>query len=277
MISLNLQGKTHQFTSPVVMGILNVTPDSFYDGGKLSSTHALLTQAENMIAEGASILDLGGMSSRPGAEIISEEEELNRLLPALESLTSRFKTIISIDTIRASVADACLKAGAHIINDISAGRFDRQMIPVVAQHGAPFVIMHMQGLPATMQQQPQYENVTTEVMQFLSERIKACNEAGISQLILDPGFGFGKTMEHNYALLKNLHTFQQLKLPLLAGVSRKSMICKVLEVNPAQALNGTTAVNMVTLMNGANILRVHDVKEAMETVKIYKQLQQAIS
>ncbi|MFN8323501.1 MAG: dihydropteroate synthase [Chitinophagales bacterium] len=277
MMNIYLPSKTLSFQSPVVMGILNVTPDSFYDGGKLSRPDALLEQAEKMIAEGATILDLGGMSSRPGAEIISEDEELNRLLPALESLTSRFEIIISIDTIRASVAQSCLQAGAHIINDISAGRFDANMIPLLAQYKLPFIIMHMQGMPATMQQHPQYQNVTIEVIEFLKERIKVCKEAGICDLILDPGFGFGKTVEHNYILLHNLTLFQELNLPVLAGVSRKSMICNVLEINPAQALNGTTAVNMIALMNGANILRVHDVKEAMEAIKIYNQLKQITS
>jgi len=251
------------------MGILNVTPDSFYDGGQLTDENTVLAQAEKMLEEGADILDLGGMSSRPGAEIITVEEELRRVLPQVTNILKRFpRAIISIDTIRAHVADECLKAGAHIINDISGGTFDAAMLPVVAGHKVPYIIMHMQGLPNSMQQNPVYENVTTEVMDFFAARIAACTKAGITDLILDPGFGFGKTLEQNYTLLRNLPYFANLNLPLLAGVSRKSMICKVLKVDPVNALNGTTSANTIALLNGASLLRVHDVKEAVEAVKI---------
>ena len=268
-MTINCRGQLLDFTNPKVMGIINITPDSFYDGGVAIQEATILLQAEKMLTEGADILDIGGMSSRPGAKIISVEEELSRVLPATKSILQKFpKAIISIDTLRAKVAEECLKVGAHIINDISAGRFDAEMIAVVAKHKAPFIIMHMQGLPATMQQLPVYNNIVNEVMDFFAERIAICKNAGIIDLILDVGFGFGKTTEHNYTLLKNMQYFSELKLPILAGVSRKSMICKVLQVNPDNALNGTTSVNTIALSNGASILRVHDVKEAKQVVAI---------
>ncbi len=275
-MTINCRGQLLDLSVPKVTGILNITPDSFYDGGKLSTETEVLAKAEQMLNEGAHILDIGGMSSRPGAEIIPEEEELKRVLPHIKNIAQKFPlAILSVDTIRAKVADESLKAGAHIINDISAGRFDKAMIPTVAKHKVPFVIMHMQGLPNNMQQNPNYENVTTEVMDFFAERISVCRKAGIMDLILDPGFGFGKTIEHNYTLLRNLKYFPNLNLPILAGVSRKGMIYKTLGVNAEQALNGTTSANTIALMNGAHILRVHDVKEAAEAVKIVGQLKQA--
>jgi len=268
-MTINCRGQLLDFSTPKVMGILNITPDSFYDGGKLTSEEEVLKQAEKMLSEGADILDIGGMSSRPGAEIIPEDEELSRVLPHIKNIVKKFPAaIISVDTIRAKVADESLKAGAHIINDISAGRFDEAIIPTVAKHKVPFVIMHMQGLPNNMQQNPQYQNVTTEVMDFFAERIAACRKAGISDLILDVGFGFGKTLEHNYTLLSKLKYFSNLNSPILTGVSRKGMIYKTLGTNTEQALNGTTVANTIALMNGAQILRVHDVKEAKEVVKI---------
>ncbi|HLP19375.1 MAG TPA: dihydropteroate synthase [Chitinophagales bacterium] len=272
-MTINIKGRLLDLSKPIVMGILNVTPDSFYDGGKLTGTDALLQQAEKMLREGATILDIGGMSSRPGAEIIGEDEELERVLPAVKAIVANFPdAIISIDTIRAKVAWQAIQAGAHIVNDISAGRLDDRMIETVATALVPYVIMHMQGLPHTMQQNPEYANVTTEVMDFLAERIAVCQKAGITDIILDPGFGFGKSVEHNYTLLRNLKYFANLNLPVLAGVSRKSMICKPLGVNPDKALNGTTAANTIALLNGASILRVHDVKEAMEAIKIVESL-----
>ncbi len=272
-MTINCRGHLMDFSRPKVMGILNITPDSFYDGGRLTDEEAVLKQAEKMLAGGADILDIGGMSSRPGAEIISAAEELGRVLPHVTNILARFpQAILSIDTVHASVAEACLKAGAHIINDISAGRIDAAMLTTVARHWAPYIIMHMQGLPNTMQQNPVYENVITEVMDFFAERINAGRQAGILDIVIDPGFGFGKTVEHNYTLLRNLGYFGNLGLPVLAGVSRKSMICKVLKVNPEHALNGTTAVNTIALLNGAHILRVHDVKEAVEVVKITEAL-----
>jgi dihydropteroate synthase len=210
------------------------------------------------------------MSSRPGAEIISEEKELERVLLHVQNILKHFpNAIISIDTIHASVAEECIKAGAHIINDITAGRFDSNMIGVVAKHKVPFVIMHMQGMPNTMQQNPQYENVVNEVMDFFAERISVCRNAGITDLILDTGFGFGKTIEHNYTLLRNLKQFSTFNLPLLTGVSRKGMITKLLNIKPEDALNGTTVLNTIALMNGTSVLRVHDVKEAKQAVKLY--------
>lgn len=271
-MAINIQGKLLSLEEPVVMGILNITPDSFFDGGNYAGQADALKQAEKMLLEGAGILDIGGMSSRPGAEVISLTEELQRVIPAIQSISKQFPdAIISIDTIRSEVAWQALQAGAHIINDISAGRFDANMLKVVAAAKAPYIIMHMQGMPADMQLNPQYNNVLTEVTDFFTERIAACRAAGITDLIIDPGFGFGKTVEHNYTLLRNLKYLKQLGLPILAGVSRKSMICKVLGVNPDKALNGTTAVNTIALMNGANILRVHDAREAKEAIKIIEQ------
>lgn len=251
------------------MGILNLTPDSFFDGGHYDSEKSILKQVEKMLHQGAAVIDIGGMSSKPGAQIITVEEELQRIMPSLHNIRMYFPdAIISVDTIHATVAEQALQAGAHIINDISAGRLDEAMIPTVAKYKAPYVIMHMQGLPDNMQQTPTYTNVLTEVTDFFAERIATCTQAGITDIVLDPGFGFGKTVQHNYALLRNLKYLAQFNLPLLAGASRKSMICKVLGVNPDKALNGTTAVNTLALLNGANILRVHDVKEAIESVKI---------
>lgn len=274
-MTINCRGQLISLSTPKVMGILNLTPDSFFDGGKFNAVDNALHQTEKMLREGATFIDVGGMSSRPGAEIISEEEELQRVVPVVQQMVERFPDVlISVDTIRARVAKEAVAAGAAIVNDISAGRFDEAMLSTVAALRAPFIAMHMQGLPATMQQNPEYENVVTEVTDFFAERINACHAAGIKDVIPDPGFGFGKTVEHNYALLRNLSYFQHLKCPVLVGISRKSMITKVLNIKAADALNGTTALNTMALMNGAHILRVHDVKEAMEVVKLmeaYKQ------
>lgn len=268
-MTINCRGQLVSLSTPKVMGILNLTPDSFFDGGKFNGVDNALHQTERMLNEGAAFIDVGGMSSRSGAEIISEEEELQRVVPVVREIVKRFPSVlISVDTIRARVAKETVEAGAAIVNDISAGRFDEAMLPTVAALRAPFIAMHMQGLPADMQQNPQYENVVTEVTDFFAERINACYAAGIKDVILDPGFGFGKTVEHNYTLLRQLSYFQHLHCPVLVGVSRKSMINKVLNIKAADALNGTTALNTIALMNGANILRVHDVKEAMEVVKL---------
>lgn len=273
-MTINCRGTLLHFDTPKVMGILNLTPDSFFDGGKYSDSN-VLQQVEQMLTEGADIIDIGGMSSRPGAAIISADEELQRILPKVQAIVKYFpQATISIDTIHAQTADETLQAGAHIINDIAAGRYDADMLATVAKHHAPYIIMHMQGMPTTMQSNPHYHNVLVEVIGFLHERLEACKEAGIIDVILDPGFGFGKTVTHNYNLLRNLTSFESLGLPILAGVSRKSMVCKVLSVNPDKALNGTTAVNTLALLNGANLLRVHDVKEAVEAIKLvaaYKQ------
>jgi len=275
-MTINCRGKLIDLSSPVVMGILNITPDSFHDGGQFLEPTQALKHAETMLAQGALIIDIGGMSSRPGAQIISATEELKRVLPVVKTLIKSFPdAILSVDTIHSAVAASVLDAGAHIINDISAGRYDVNMIETVARHHAPFVIMHMQGLPADMQHAPHYHDVVTEVYDFFLERISICRQAGIKDTILDPGFGFGKTVEHNYQLLRSLSYFSNLNLPVLAGLSRKSMVCKVLHVNPENALNGTTAANMLALLNGAQILRVHDVREAVECIKIHKAYQTA--
>lgn len=256
------------------MGILNVTPDSFFDGGQFTSLDAILLQTEKMLREGASIIDVGGMSSRPGAQLVDETEELKRVLPVVELIAKEFpETVISIDTVRSEVARLGVEAGARIVNDISAGRFDAKMYETVASLQVPYVLMHMQGEPQTMQSQPRYENVVREVLDFFIREISRLRQAGVTDIILDPGFGFGKTVEHNYQLLKNLHLFRITELPVLAGISRKSMICKVLGVTPDKALNGTTALHLVALQQGAKILRVHDVKEAVEVIRLWEQLE----
>lgn len=268
-MTINCRGQLLNLSSPTVMGIINLTPDSFFDGGRLGDEEKVLAQVETMLNQGAGIIDIGGMSSRPGAELISAEEELDRILAHVKNIVAKFpKAILSIDTIHAKVADECLQAGAHLINDISAGRYDANMLAVVAKHQAPFVLMHMQGMPSTMQQNPHYENVVNELLDFFAGRISVCREAGITDLILDCGFGFGKTLEHNYTLLRNLPLFSTFRLPMLVGVSRKGMITKTLNIKPEDALNGTTVLNTIALLNGANILRVHDVQEAKEVVDL---------
>jgi dihydropteroate synthase len=270
---LNCRGRLLDLSSPKIMGILNVTPDSFYDGGKLDSDSAFLSMAEKMLNDGAAVLDVGGMSSRPGAKEISAEEELQRVIPALLLLQKNFpETLVSIDTSRSRVAQQAVQAGASIVNDISAGRSDDQLLATVARLRVPYVLMHMSGTPSTMQQNPQYENVVAEVYEFLKKKIIELIRLGISDIVIDPGFGFGKTAEHNFMLLKNLDLFQTLGQPLLAGLSRKSMIHRVLGLRPDEALNGTTVLNTVALMKGAALLRVHDVKEAKEAIALVGQL-----
>lgn len=277
-MTINCRGTLLDLSTPLVMGILNITPDSFFDGGRYTGEDALLAQAEKMLEQGARVLDIGGMSSRPGAELIDTEEELKRVLPAVQLIAQKLPSaIISVDTIRAAVATAALDEGAHIINDIAAGRLDDAMLATVAKARAPYVLMHMQGLPNTMQHNPQYTNVTTEVADFFAARVQACRQAGITDVVLDPGFGFGKTVEHNYTLLHNLSYFRMFNLPVLAGVSRKSMICKPLGINPAGALNGTTVANTIALLNGAHLLRVHDVKEANEAITIVETMKRAVA
>jgi len=270
--SLNCKGQLLDLSRPVVMGILNITPDSFFDGGKYHGDAVILQHAEKMLRDGASILDIGGASSRPGAAEVSEQTELKRVLPVLESILKKFPdTIISVDTWRANVADAAVQAGASIVNDISAGNLDPKMYETVAELGVPYILMHMQGTPDTMQQKPHYEDVVTEVLDFFIKKIEMLRGLGVKDIVLDPGFGFGKTVEHNYSLLKNLHVFQNvLGLPVLAGLSRKSMICRPLGIKPAEALNGTTALHMVALQQGACVLRVHDVREAVEVIRLWE-------
>lgn len=273
-LTLNCKGKILSLNDPIVMGILNVTPDSFFDGGKHNSDKAIIEQAEKMILEGAKIIDIGGMSSRPGAKIISESAELKRILPAIKGIHSEFpEVIISIDTVNANVAKEAVNAGASIVNDISAGKLDPKMYQTVAQLETPYILMHMKGLPSGMQSNPNYENVVQEILDFFIWEIEKLQISGIKDIVLDVGFGFGKTVQHNYDLLKSMHVFKMLDYPILAGISRKSMICKVLKINPKHALNGTTALHMVALQQGAKILRVHDVKEAMEVIALWKALE----
>ena len=277
LTTLDCRGQLLDLSRPVVMGILNVTPDSFFDGGRYTGVEAALKQAEKMLAEGATILDVGGVSSRPGAAEVSEKEELERIIPVIEGIKSHFsEAIISIDTWRASVAKAAVEAGASMVNDISGGQFDARMFETVAVLDTPYILMHIQGTPDTMQQNPHYEDVVTEVLDFFIQKIEKLRALGVKDIVLDPGFGFGKTVEHNYQLLKNLQIFPNVTgLPVLAGISRKSMICKVLKVNPENALNGTTALHMVALQQGAKILRAHDVRAAVEVVKLWEQLEQS--
>lgn len=270
--SLNCKGRLLDLSRPIVMGILNVTPDSFFDGGKLADISAVLAQAEKMLHDGASILDVGGASSRPGAVEVSASEEMQRVIPVVELLHQNFpEALLSVDTWRGAVARSAVDAGASLVNDISGGRLDAEMFDTVSKLGVPYVLMHMQGTPGDMQKSPQYEDVVTEVLDFFIQKLEVLRRLGVKDVVLDPGFGFGKTLEHNFALLKNLHVFQNvLELPVLAGISRKSMICKPLGIKPGEALNGSTALHMVALQQGANILRVHDVREAMEVIQLWE-------
>lgn len=269
MFTLNCKGRLLVVDKPLVMGIINTTPDSFYTGSRSTATDEILTQAERMIKEGAAIIDIGGQSSRPGSALICPEEELRRVIPAVNEISKQFpEIIISIDTFYSSVAAEAIAAGASIVNDISAGAIDAQMIDTVAGLNVPYVLMHMQGTPLTMQQNPVYEDVTREILDFFILKTEKLKNAGIKDIIVDPGFGFGKTAEHNFELLRNLEVFKILNFPLLLGVSRKSMINKTLDITADEALNGTTVLNTVGLLKGASILRVHDVKEAVEAVKL---------
>jgi dihydropteroate synthase len=271
--SINCKGKLINIDMPKIMGIVNVTPDSFYDGGKISSDLELLNLAETHINDGADFIDVGGYSSKPGAENISEHEELSRVLPAIEAILHRFpNTLISIDTFRSNVADQALKSGAAIVNDISAFDLDANMPKVVKKHGAPYIIMHMQGTPQTMQNHPSYTNVTNEVIQYFSKKISFLKQHGINDIIIDPGFGFGKSLDHNFKLLNELEQFSIFNVPVLCGLSRKSMIWKTLNISPDDALNGTTVLNSLALTKGCNLLRVHDVKEAKQCVELFTKM-----
>lgn len=265
----NIKGKILDLSTAKVMGILNITDDSFFDGGVYLNKNKMLEKCEKMLLEGASIIDIGAQSSRPRAKPIDFEVEKERLLTAITNIKHHFPDIIiSVDTYNSSIAKSCIKNGADIINDISAGEMDKEMFEVVAELGVPYIMMHMQGNPEMMQDNPKYKNVTKEVLVFLERKIKQLKAKGFEQIIIDPGFGFGKTMEHNYELLNNLRCFEKLGFPILVGASRKSMIYNILDTTAQKALNGTTAINMMALLNGANILRVHDVKEAVECIKI---------
>ncbi len=269
MKSINCNGKLIDLSSPKVMGILNCTPDSFYDGGKYNNSTAILNQVEKMLSEGATFIDVGGYSSRPTAIHISEEEELARILPVTQLLISEFPSLlISIDTFRSNVAKQCVESGACMINDISAGEMDVNMFSEIAKLQVPYVIMHMQGTPQNMQENPTYNNVVTDLLYYFSKKIAELHALGVNDIITDVGFGFGKTINHNYQLLNHLELFKNLEIPMLVGLSRKGMLYKPLNINTASALNATTAANTIALLSGASILRVHDVKEAVEAVKI---------
>ncbi|MCH2020943.1 MAG: dihydropteroate synthase [Saprospiraceae bacterium] len=268
---LNCRGRFLDLSSPVVMGILNITPDSFYVSSRLKSHNNVLQCAEKMLNEGAIILDIGGVSSRPNANNVSVNDELKRVLPVIQLVAKHFpEAFISVDTYNSEVAKQAIHAGAHIINDISASSIDEKMIDVVASERVPYILMHMQGTPQIMQKNPNYKNVVVDIMDFFINKIATLKSKGIQNIILDVGFGFGKTIEHNYQLLKNLHVYKTLEVPIMVGVSRKSMIWKVLDTTPEGALNGTTALNMLALQQGTKILRVHDVKSAVEVIKLWQ-------
>jgi len=267
--SLNFKGKLVELNRPLVMGILNLTTDSFYDGGKFTEERLISEQVEKMVSEGADIIDVGASSSRPGSTEIDQKLEESRLEPVIKMLDKSFPSIlISVDTTRSKMAEKVVDWGADMINDISAGGNDKNMFATIAKLSVPYAIMHMQGTPKEMQNNPSYNNVVIEVNQYLNEKVYQLQEYGINDVIIDPGFGFGKTIEHNFALLNNLDFFQNIGRPILVGISRKSMITKMLEIKNADALNGTTVLNTVACMKGASILRVHDVKEAVEVVKL---------
>ena len=270
MFTLNCKGRLLTINEPVVMGILNVTPDSFYTGSRANTTDALLRKAEQMIADGATVLDVGGQSTRPNSERISEEEERRRVMPAIEAVHKNFPgQIISIDTFYASVAEEAVAAGARIVNDVSAGTLDTNLLTTVAKLNVPYVLMHMLGNPQTMQENPSYQNVTLEVFDALSFKLKELAAMGINDVIVDPGFGFGKTIKHNFQLLRELSFFHQLQRPLMVGLSRKGTVYKTLRTTAEKALNGTTVLHTLALLNGATILRAHDVKEAREAIQLY--------
>ncbi len=276
MFTLNCKGRLLVVDKPLVMGIINTTPDSFYSGSRQQAVDAVLSKAEQMLSNGATILDIGGQSTRPGSEKLSTDEELKRVIAPIEIINKNFpEAFISIDTYYSKVVAQAVEAGASIVNDISAGSIDAAMIETVAALKVPYVLMHMQGTPQTMQQQPNYENVTREVLDFLIKKVNELRKAGITDVIVDPGFGFGKTIDHNFELLRNLSIFNMLNCPVLLGISRKSTIYKTLGITANESLNGTTALNTIGLMNGASILRVHDIKEAVEIIKLFTAYTQA--
>jgi dihydropteroate synthase len=274
--SIVFNGELVTFDRPMIMGILNTTPDSFFDGGKYNTPHSAIIRVRQMIAEGADIIDVGAYSTRPGAPTVSKEEELERLLPVVGEIKKEFPEIIlSIDTFRSEVAAKVIeKNGCCIINDISGGSMDKAMFETVAHLHVPYIVMHIQGTPETMQLNPVYKNVTKDVIRDLSEKVYRLHELGVSDVIIDPGFGFGKTLEHNYELFNHLDAFRFFELPVLVGISRKSMIYKLLNSSPGESLNGTSILNSMALLAGADIIRVHDVKEAAETVAIFEKLKQ---
>ena len=272
-MTINLKGKLMNFSIPKIMGILNITPDSFYDGGRYNSKEKIQRQIEKMIISGADIVDVGGYSSRPGAKHISIQDELDRVIPVIEIIKKKFpETIVSIDTFRSRVASEAIISGADIVNDISGGNLDSNMFETVSKHKVPYILMHMRGNPENMMSKTNYENVTKDVCKYFSQRINKAHSCGINDIIIDPGFGFSKTTQQNYELLNNLEFFKEFQRPIIIGISRKSMIYKTLNTTPDKALNGSSVLHTISLMKGANILRTHDVKEAVECVKIVSQL-----
>ncbi|WP_422092234.1 dihydropteroate synthase [Tenacibaculum ovolyticum] len=268
-MTINCKGSLIDLSTPKVMGILNITPDSFFDGGKYKNEEEILVQSKKMLDEGATFIDVGAYSSRPGAKHISEEDELNRILPVVELLVRNFpEIIISVDTFRSSVAEESIKIGAALINDISGGKMDKKMFNTIAKLQVPYIMMHMQGRPQDMQLNPVYEDVVTEVISFFADQLFKLRQLKVNDVVIDVGFGFGKTITHNYELLEKLSLFKNLEVPILTGVSRKSMLYKLLGILPKEALNATTVANTIALLNGTSILRVHDVKEAIEAIKI---------
>lgn len=273
MFTLNFKGTLITLEHPVVMGIINATPDSFFGGSRAATTSAALIKAENMINDGAFILDIGGQSTRPGSVQIGANEELDRVVPIIEEVKKAFPyTLISVDTYHPTVSTAAVSAGADMVNDISGGRFFEDMLSTVASLNVPYICMHSRGTIETMHEKPQSNNIITELLDYFIERINACTQAGIKDIIVDPGFGFGKTIPDNFTLLKEMEAFQILRKPLLLGVSRKSSIYQTLKITPEESLNGTTVLNTVGLMNKAMILRVHDVKEAIQAIQLYQMM-----
>jgi dihydropteroate synthase len=268
-MTINCKGQIIDLSTPKIMGILNITPNSFYDGGKYSLENNAVMQVEKRLKEGATFIDIGAYSSKPNAEFVSEEEELNRIIPVVKTLIKEFpEALLSIDTFRSTVAQECINNGAALINDISAGSLDEKMMEVIASNNIPYIMMHLRGTPQTMHDQTNYEHIINEILTYFSDKVNKARSLGINDLIIDPGFGFAKTTDQNYEILSNLELFKMLELPILAGVSRKSMIYKTLDTSPEEALNGTTVLNTIAITKGATIIRVHDVKEAMECVKL---------
>lgn len=272
-MTINCKGQLIDLSQPKVMGILNITPNSFFDGGKYASNDEIIAKVEKMLDEGATFIDVGAYSSKPSAEFVSEEDELDRIVPVVQLLVKHFPTILlSIDTFRSKVASACIENGAAMINDISAGNLDDKMLEVIAKYNVPYIMMHMRGTPQSMQSLTQYDDIIKEILFYFSEKISQARSLGINDLIVDPGFGFAKTIEQNYEVMQKLQLFHNLELPVLVGISRKSMIYKTLEITADEALNGTTFLNTFALTKGAQILRVHDVAAAVECVKLFEKL-----
>ena len=273
-MTINCNGRLIDLNEPKIMGILNTTPNSFYDGGSSQSMDLILDKVEKYLSEGADILDIGGYSTKPGAEEVSEQEEIDRTAPVIEAISTKYpETIISVDTFRGNVAREAVNAGASIINDVSGWELDENMFPAITDLNVPYILMHMKGTPQTMQNEPEYNDVTLEVNEYFAKKIAQLKAAKVKDIILDPGFGFAKTLEHNYELFSKMEALGFGEFPLLVGISRKSMIYKLVDSTPQEALNGTSVLNMVALQKGAKILRVHDIKAAKETLQIYNALQ----